>query len=85
MRHSGLSIHRITKAIVLKFIYNDTVIINPDNKNTFARFKTKRSGFWQEYSLSEVIIKSGNPEKWLPIKFKVNLSVSLRKSNKILC
>jgi polyisoprenoid-binding protein YceI len=36
-----LRLHGITKAIVLKLIYNGTVIINSNNKNTFAGFKVK--------------------------------------------
>jgi hypothetical protein len=43
--------HVLTKIIVLKLIYNDTVIIKPNNKNTFTGFKAKRSGFWQGHSL----------------------------------
>jgi hypothetical protein len=38
MKHYFL--HGLTKTIVLKLIYNGTVIINSNNKNTFAGFQS---------------------------------------------
>lgn len=52
LSHPGfaLTLHGITKALMLKMNYNGAVIINSNNKNKFADFKSRPSGLWQEYS-----------------------------------